>query len=128
MPPFDTKMAHRHKKGLSDKQARQWAAVARSVYAGCIKKGGSASDCEAKAIRAGNSVTGDPAMSTKQRFTVNAAVTAPPKSLIIEECEFLAAPAVLIVCGVLNEALILEESLIPEEWDFVPVTITHPVD
>src|SRR5215831_11752610 len=126
MPPFDTKMAHRHKKNLSDKQARQWAAIARSVYARCVKAGGSATTCEGKAIQQASGAVGEPALSTKQRFTINTVLTVPPQSLTIEGCAFLSAPAVLIVCGVLNDALITEELLDPEAWEFIPVVLNHP--
>lgn len=126
--PWTAKDADRHKKGLSARQKRQWAAVANSMLAACMKKGGSQSECEGRAIRGANSTVGDPELSTKQRFTINTALTVPPKRLTLNECEFLTAPAVLIVCGVLNNALITEEALLPEEWDFVPVTIGHPID
>src|SRR5215831_12238389 len=128
MPPFDTTMAHKHKKGLSDKQARQWAAVARSVYAKCTKDGGSAKTCEVRAIRAGNGVTGEPALATQHRFTINTVLTVPSQALTLEGCAFLSAPAVLLVCGVLNDALVTEELLIAEEWDYIPVVLNHPTD
>jgi hypothetical protein len=127
MPPFDTKMAHRHKKGLSPKQARQWAAVARSVYDRCVKDGGSASNCEARAIRAGNSVTGTPAHSTNTRvLSVESALTVQPSRLTLHNREYMTAPAVLLVAGVLNNALVADEELDAKAWDGVPIVIGHP--
>jgi len=48
----------RHKKGLTDKQKRQWAKVANSARARCIEKGGTGKKCDASAIRQANSVVG----------------------------------------------------------------------
>jgi len=46
-----------HKKGLSAKGKRQWVDVANSALAACLKKGGSQSSCEGKAIRMASGVT-----------------------------------------------------------------------
>lgn len=45
------------KKGLSAKGKRQWVNVANSALAACLKKGGSQSTCEGKAIRMASGVT-----------------------------------------------------------------------
>jgi len=128
MPPFDTKMARKHKKGLSDKQARMWAAVARSSYNACMKKNKDTKACEGEAIRKASGAVGPPALATKQRLTVNTALVVPPIAMTLADAPFLTAPAVLIVCGVLNDGLIVEEALIPDAWEFIPVTIGHPRD
>lgn len=54
--PWKAEDAARHKKGLSDKQARAWARIANSVLKGCREKGGS--DCEGRAVRIANSKVG----------------------------------------------------------------------
>jgi hypothetical protein len=52
--PWSAADADRHHKGLSAKQKRQWAAVANSQLATCLKKGGSQGQCEGQAVRAAN--------------------------------------------------------------------------
>ncbi len=47
--PWTPQNAHKHKKGLTDKQARKWSYVANSV----LEKTGS----ESRAVRAANSQT-----------------------------------------------------------------------
>lgn len=56
MPPFTTKDANKHKKGMTAKQARQWAHVANSAYNECIKGGGDPKECEGKAIQRASGV------------------------------------------------------------------------
>jgi hypothetical protein len=51
--PWTPAQAHAHKKGLSDKQARQWSKVANDVLSRCEAAG--ESDCDGKAIRMANS-------------------------------------------------------------------------
>jgi hypothetical protein len=127
MPPFTPAMAKKHKKGLSAKQARQWSHVATAAYAKCIKAGSSAAHCESSAIRQASGAVGAPELSTNQRrFAVNAALTAPPKHISDDDHEYLVAPAVLIVEGVLNAAYITAEAFIPSAWDGIPVLLNHP--
>lgn len=57
--PFKIADAHRHKKGMSDKEARQWVAVANSVRESCIEKGGDPKECDGKAIKQANGVIKD---------------------------------------------------------------------
>jgi len=56
--PWKASDAHKHKKGLTPKQARQWAAVANSALKKCESEGGS--DCDASAIRQANGAVGEP--------------------------------------------------------------------
>lgn len=58
--PWKPKDAHRHKKGLSDKQARQWAHVANSALASCLADKVKRDICEASAVRQANSAVGSP--------------------------------------------------------------------
>lgn len=129
MPPFTTRDARRHKKGLSARQARQWSHVANSMYNRCISSGVAAATCEARAIRGANGVTGTPAQSTNERrFTIETALTVPPSRLTLNDREYLTAPAVLIVEGVLNGGYIAGAELMPQDWNAVPVVVNHPVD
>lgn len=47
--PWTAADADRHKKGLTEKQKKRWAAVANAVLRKCKKDSGD--DCEGKAIR-----------------------------------------------------------------------------
>lgn len=124
--PWTARDADRHKKGLSAKQKRQWAAVANSVLARCLKDGGTDASCAGKAIQQANGVVGDP--QNMQRLTVQTALTAPTSLLTVHECDYVVAPGVLIVEGVLNGGLIPASALVPEDWDYIPITLTHPRD
>jgi len=135
MPPFDAAMANRHKKGLSPKQVRQWVAVAQSMYDRCMADGGEMGACEARAIRAANGVTGEPRGNTGsgsgaglRQLTINVTLTAEPKHLMLNNIDYLTAPCVMIVSGVLNGGLIAEEELVPSDWNNCPVTIGHATD
>jgi len=127
MPPFDAAMAKRHKLGLSPKQVRQWVAVAQSMYDRCMADGGSAGPCEATAIRGANGVTGEP-RGNLRHLTVNVALTAPPQHMTLNNLDYLTAPCVMLVAGVLNGGLIGEAELVPQDWNACPVTIGHPTD
>jgi hypothetical protein len=54
--PWKPSDAHKHKKGLTKKQAEKWAEIANEVYRECKKNNGK--DCEGKAIRIANSKVG----------------------------------------------------------------------
>lgn len=123
---WTAKDASRHKKGLSAKQARMWAAVANSILAKCLKDGGTDATCAPKAIRGANSTVGEPA--NMQRFTVQSALTAPTSTLTVHDCEYIVAPGVLIVEGVLNGALIPASALVADDWNYIPITLKHPRD
>jgi len=127
MPPFDAAMAKRHKLGLSPKQVRQWVAVAQSMYDRCMADGGSAGPCEATAIRGANGVTGEP-RGNLRHLTVHVALTAPPQHMTLNNLDYLTAPCVMLVAGVLNGGLIGEAELVPQDWNACPVTIGHPTD
>ena len=62
--PWKPEDAHRHKKGLSDKQARQWAHVANSALATCLADKRPKDKCEASAVRQANSAVGAPKEKT----------------------------------------------------------------
>jgi hypothetical protein len=129
--------AHRHKKGLSAKQARQWSTVANNILATCLAKGGAQSACEGRAIRGANSAVGEPVNARQyphlhtnhaHHFTVNATLTAQPSRLTVHAREYLVAPAVLIVEGVLNQGFIAGAMLLPDHWESMPVCLDHPCD
>ena len=47
---------------------------------------------------------------------------------MLNNVDYLTAPCVMIVAGVLNGALISEEELVPNDWNGVAITISHPSD
>ena len=58
--PWSVGDVDRFKKGLSDKQKRQWVHVANGALKRCKAKGGDTSKCDGKAVRQANSVVGTP--------------------------------------------------------------------
>lgn len=56
--PFSPSDADKHKKGLTDQQKKQWAAIANSVLEACIADGGTTETCDAKAIIQANGAVG----------------------------------------------------------------------
>lgn len=126
--PWTPADAHRHKRGLSARQARQWARVANSALRRCLADGGTQSRCEASAIRQANSAVGDPELSTERRLTIQTALTVPPARLTLQNRDYLTAPAVLIVQGVLNSGYIDASELHPTDWNHVPIVVNHPLD
>lgn len=65
---------------------------------------------------------------TTRRLTIHTALTVPPARLTLNNREYLTAPAVLIVEGVLNDAYIPGSELIAPDWNNVPVVLNHPLD
>lgn len=126
--PWTPSDAKRHKKGLSSKQARQWSAVANSVLQSCLSHGGSRTSCEARAVRAANSVTGTPARPTSNTtlLVANTGLTVPPQRLKRHGQDYLIAKCVLLVAGVLNQGLVVEDAIVPSDWNYVPITVGHP--
>jgi hypothetical protein len=120
-----------HKKGLSDKQKKQWVRIANSVLASCIKKGGSEESCAASAIKQASGVVN--ANSGKYSVYKNKQEAGYEVELKIhQEKAHLIVPVIMIVEGVLNGShgplLHLEEEFgkIPEAWNGIPVVINHP--
>jgi hypothetical protein len=65
---------------------------------------------------------------TTRRLTIQTALTVPPARLTLNNREYLTAPAVLIVEGVLNDAYIAGSELVAPDWNNVPVVLNHPLD
>ena len=130
MPPFDAAMAKRHKKNMSAKQVRQWCAVATSTYAACVDRGGSSEACEARAIRAANGVTGEPAAQSPQPFATIVAhiAAATTRREWLDGREYLVARVVPIVEAVLNDYMIPAEEIAAclASWSDLPLPIGHP--
>jgi len=54
--PWKLEDVSKHKKGLTDKQKKQWVRIANSVLARCLKKGGTEKTCAPSAIKQANGV------------------------------------------------------------------------
>jgi hypothetical protein len=62
------------------------------------------------------------------RVLINTALTVPPARIVLNNQEYLTAPAVLVVSGVLNGGLVPGEELHAEDWNGVAITVGHPLD
>src|SRR5262245_50177156 len=102
--PWTPRDADRHKKGLSAKQKRQWSHVANSVRQRCIARGGSPASCDARAVRAANSVTGTPARPTSNEtlLHIHTSLTTQPRREVYRGEEYLICDCVMAIAGVLN--------------------------
>lgn len=63
-----------------------------------------------------------------RRLTVQTALTVQPQRLTVHNREFLTAPVVMLVEGVLNEGLVPASSLVPDDWNGVALVVNHPTD
>jgi hypothetical protein len=117
-----------HKKGLTEKQKKQWVEVANSVLSRCIADGGTDAMCAPRAIRQANGVAGN-------QLHVNVSNN---DYAIREEIhqgrEHIVVPVVMMVEGVHNGSMgsLLhpadELGKFPESWNGIPVVIDHPSD
>lgn len=133
MPPFTPAMAKRHKKNMSATQVRQWCAVAQSAYDKCMKEGGKGPTCEASAIRQANGVTGTPKLATKQAEPVLQLIAARLNTQavryeMLDGRQFLVAPVVPIIAGVLNSYYVPEDEIavFADAWNDIPLCLGHP--
>lgn len=66
--------------------------------------------------------------SPQRRLTIQTALTVPPAHMVLNNQEYLTAPVVMVVEGVLNGGYIPADALVPQDWDGVHITIGHPMD
>lgn len=64
---------------------------------------------------------------TTRRLTIQTALTVAPQRLTQNEREYVIAPGVLIVEGVLNGGLVTGAAIRGCRWDGIPLTINHPM-
>jgi hypothetical protein len=125
--PWTASDADQHKKGLSAKERRQWAAVANSVLSKCMADGGKEPECAAKAIRQANGVAGNE-MSVHQlhvdEYTIRSEQHQGHPNIIV--------PVIMMREGVhsgshgplLHPAEELGRFI--QTWNGIPVVIQHP--
>lgn len=121
-----------HKKGLDDTQKDKWVRIANGALASCIKKGKKEEECAISAIRMANSMVGHKANEETLNFNNEFFVLTDVKirTEVLDKRLHLVAPIVMLVEGVHNGLLYLEEDLnvAPESWNGRPIVVTHPKD
>lgn len=128
--PWTIDDVEKHKKGLSEKQKKQWVEVANSALQKCLDDGGTDEDCAPKAIRQANGV-----VKTNENYVVN--VSPDNRYTILRKQHqgktHIVVPVVMMKTGVHNGShgpilhRIEELGKIVEAWNGIPVTIDHPV-
>ena len=128
--PWKSGDVEKHKKGLDDKGKERWVATANSVYADCIKKGGTDETCAPKAIRIANGVTGNLGYyavcidKQEPNYVIREKIHQGKKHFIV--------PVVMMVEGVHHGNhgplfhSIEDLGKFPESWNGIPVVINHP--
>jgi len=127
--PWTISDVPRFKKGLTDKQKKQWVAIANSARKRCIENGGSEKVCDASAIKQANgAVQTDMSNYAYYIQSNNYSI----RSETYQGKRNLVMPAVMMVEGVHNGShgpiLHTKEELekFPEAWNGIPVMIQHP--
>lgn len=117
------------KKGLTDKEKRQWVAIANSALERCLKEGGDQQTCEVSAIKQANGVAGNKE-STYSEITAMSPYTIAVRKHQGEK--HLVVPVVMMVEGVHNGSHgplyhpAEELGKFPESWNGIPVIVRHP--
>jgi hypothetical protein len=131
--PWTVDDVDKHKKGLSDKQKKQWVRIANAVLAKCMKDGGSDEDCAPKAIKQANSVLN--ANSNSYAVYKNRPESDYEVTLTVHQDKpCYVVPVVMMVEGVHSGShgpllhKIDELGKIPASWNGIPVVIDHPED
>ncbi len=130
--PWDISQVDEHKKGLTDRQKRQWVEIANSVLTSCTADGGTESDCAAKAIRQANGAVGptDNCL-TIMRANATAALI---RTETFENRNHLVVPVVLLTEGVHNGSAgpvyypADELAKFPDAWNGIPIPVYHPTN
>lgn len=125
--PWNISEVEKHKKGLTDKQKKQWVAIANSALQKCLDEGGDQKTCEVSAIKQANGIVGNSvyhAIKAKMPYNIQIKKHQGEKHLVV--------PVVMMVEGVHNGshgALYhpgSELGKIPDAWNGIPVVVHHP--
>lgn len=132
--PFKPEDAEKHKKGLTPKQAKQWARIAESVRKKEMKAGKTEEEAAVSAIKQANGVV----MNTNEskgkfsNYKNKQVLDYEVKLTVHQEKAHLVVPVVMMVEGVHNGSQgpllheISELGKFPESWNGIPVVIYHP--
>jgi len=123
-----------HKKGLTDKQKKQWVRIANSVLKRCIAKGGTDKTCAPSAIKQANGTVMNVNEGKGEYIVCKLKQTLDyePKLTVHQEKAHLVVPVVMMVEGVHNGSQgpllheITELGKFPDSWNGIPVVIYHP--
>jgi len=134
--PWTAADAKDYKKGLTEKQSKQWARIANSVLKRCMAKGGSEETCAASAIKQANGavITANESKGIYSSYKNKQVLEYDVKLIIHQEKAHLVVPVVMMVEGVHNGSqgpllhTIEELGKFPESWNGRPVVIYHPED
>ena len=127
--PWTVEDVDEFKKGLTDKEKRQWVAIANSALERCLKEGGDQQTCEVSAIKQANGVAGNKE-STYSEITAMSPYTIAVRKHQGEK--HLIVPVVMMVEGVHNGSHgplyhpAEELGKFPESWNGIPVIVRHP--
>ncbi len=125
---WDISKVDEHKKGLTDKQKRQWVHIANSMHKKCMDDGGDESSCAIKAIKGANGSVNTNDLENYSQTSINYQV----RTQIYQGKKQIIVPVVMMVEGVHSGShgplLHLAEDLgkYPASWDGIPVMIGHP--
>ena len=134
--PWTATDAKDHKKGLTEKQSKQWARIANSVLKRCMAKGGSEETCAASAIKQANGavMNANESKGIYSSYKNKQVLEYDVKLVVHQEKAHLVVPVVMMVEGVHNGSqgpllhTIEELGKFPESWNGRPVVIYHPED
>jgi len=134
MPWSTIEEAKKHKKNMTDKQARQWLRIANSVRKRELAKGKSEKEADASAIKQANGAVMN-TNESKEKYIVcklKQTLDYEPKLTVHQEKAHLVVPVVMMVEGVHNGSQgpllheITELGKFPDSWNGIPVVIYHP--
>jgi len=131
--PFTMDDAEKHKKGMTEKQKKQWMRISESVRKREMKKGMSEKEAAASAIKQANGVVGNN-MGTEKYSSYKKKQDADydVEIKIHQQKPYLVVPVTMIVEGVMNgsHGPLLhkkgEFGKFPASWNGIPVVIDHP--
>jgi hypothetical protein len=130
--PWKISDVDRFKKGLTNKQKRQWVKIANSALNSCLSDGGTQKNCEASAIRQANGSVGNN-MEVFQIYNLKTNNYSIRKE-IFEDREHIVVPVVMMIDGVHagSHGPLLhtgdEYGKYPDSWNGIPVVVYHPED
>lgn len=134
--PWTVADVEEHKKGLTDKQKKQWVRIANSVLKRCLAKGGTDETCAADAIKQANGavMNANESKGVYSAYKSKQVLEYDIKLVVHQEKAHLVVPVVMMVEGVHNGSQgpllheISELGKFPESWNGRPVVIYHPED
>lgn len=128
---WDIEDVEKHKKGLKEKQKKQWVKIANKMLTSCLKKGVDQKECETAAIKTANSVVGNASGQLLQNEIIKNTGYVIRKEMLNGE-QYLVVPVVMLVEGVHEGSAgkvfysAEELSKYPSAWNGRYVPVYHP--